>query len=142
MKRIDSIARFINGELSEEEQARFQRDIAADPELRDEVVQYDQFVRTARQVVDSQAEQRLDPFFADRLMKVISGNATRVSRQEEFANGLLRWFSPVAVTSLAVIVLLVFGSLTGSDRDSSSVTDSVLGLPAVTIANVYDLDYE
>ena len=141
MTRNEKLTRYILGDLSPEEERQFVAMMASDSSLRAEVSVARSLSVISKDVVAQEADRRLDPFFADRLMKVLSGNAAKQSYQEEFVDALVRWFSPVSVVSLAIIFLLVAGSLVGSQR-TQSVAESVFGLPAVTVANVYDIDFE
>ncbi|MCB0717345.1 MAG: hypothetical protein KDD65_02795 [Bacteroidetes bacterium] len=141
MNKDDFILRFLDGRLSVDERHEFD-EMMADPSFRQRVSFVRELSRSAKTTLSVEAEKRLDPFFTDRLMKTVNSQFAEKRVQEEFLTALLRWFSPMTAVSLIIIVLLVAGSLSGGKDLSRSVTESVFGLPAVTVANAYDLDYE
>lgn len=141
MNKDDFILRFLDGRLSVDERHEFD-EMMADPSFRHRVSFVRELSRSAKTTLSVEAEKRLDPFFTDRLMKTVNSQFAEKRVQEEFLTALLRWFSPMTAVSLIIIVLLVAGSLSGGKDLSRSVTESVFGLPAVTVANAYDLDYE
>ena len=142
----ERLLRLLDGALTPDEEARLRDDLARSPELRAELDEVKALRGLLQTTVRASTEQALKPFFADRLMRRLapaSQPLAATARDEEFFGSLLHLFRPVAVAG----VLLILGfaaynvALSGEYEAQASTTEAVLGLPPVTLATAYDLDF-
>ncbi len=104
----------------------------------------DDIARLLRPAVDSAAEESIKPFFVDRLMKAVA-SPTQVRRAgEDLFEAMFGLFRPVALASLLIIATLVgYNIRSASDSDVAvSVSESVLGLPSVSLVAAFELQEE
>lgn len=100
--------------------------------------------RALQRAAQNAAEHGLQPFFVDRVMKSIAAaKAVRLPAEEMF-EGLVGWFRPIAVASLLIIIGLIGFNLkeAATHELAVSVSESVLGLPAVSVETAFELNDE
>jgi hypothetical protein len=105
----------------------------------------DQEIQLSLQLAAMRAAERgVKPFFVDRVMRSVAvAKAARLPAEEMF-EGLVGWFRPIAVASLLIIIGLVgFNLKEASTHELAvSVSESVLGLPAVSVETAFELNDE
>ncbi|GIV62154.1 hypothetical protein GQ464_016835 [Rhodocaloribacter litoris] len=136
----EQLLRWLDGAMTPEEAAAWERRMAASPGLRARAEEMRQLRQTLQASVGAGAAQVLKPFFTDRLMRRLQPVASR-SREEAFAAALATLFRPVLVASLALIMVLAAYNLTfRADDAEQPAAEAVLGLPPVTLTAAYELD--
>ena len=91
--------------------------------------------------VDRGAADSIRPFFVDRVMKSIAVPQNVRVAGEELFEALVGWFRPVALASLIISLTLVgFNLKSASEFEiAATVSESVLGLPRVSVESAYEL---
>jgi hypothetical protein len=137
----DRMLRLIEGSLTEDAERELRDRIAASPELRREFERLNGTRQILRDTVRSSSERALRPFFTERLMSRL---ASRQSVEEELAGFLSRIFRPIAVAaSLLLVGLAIYNATLSSQYEvRGNAAESVLALPPVSSASVYDLDLQ
>lgn len=139
----DRLLAFLDGTMSNDEQAQLRSEIERSPELRTQIDELSDVRGLLREAVVADADAR-SPLLADRViqrMRSFDGNAESVA--DAFLSGIVRLFRPVALAAIVIIALLASYNLSYSDEYASELTtaESVLGLPPVTLATAYDVTY-
>jgi len=142
----ERLLQFLQGELTPEEEIRLQRELARLPALRDELAALETLQQLLRTTFQASSARALKPFFADRVMRRLASAARRLpvpSPEEEVFSLLLRLFRPVAIAGALIILGFATYNVTlaGAYDTQPSTTEAVLGLPPVTLATAYDLDF-
>ncbi len=90
------------------------------------------------------AEVSVRPFLADRVLKAVKTPNVVRSGADVWFDSLFAWFRPVALASLILIAVLVsYNVKSAAEYDLSvSLSESVLGLPPVTLETAYELTDE
>lgn len=140
----DRLLRLIQGDLSAEEVAQLRAEVERSPALRAELDELRALHGLLRTTVQASADDALQPFFADRLMRRLRPAPHRLAAPDEaFFEALLAWFRPVALAGLLLLFGLITYNVTLSNEYEAepSTTEAVLALPPVTLATAYDVDY-
>ncbi|WP_457653366.1 anti-sigma factor family protein [Rhodocaloribacter sp.] len=143
MKHEDTeqMLRRLEGRMTPEEARRWERRVAASPELRARADEWRALQSLLRTTVRESSEEALRPFFADRLMRRLRPPAA--ARAEAFAASLTAFFRPVALAGLLIIAMLVGYNVSSYAYEAEpSPTEAVLGLPPVTLATAFDSAYD
>ncbi len=143
MKHEDTeqMLRWLEGRMTPEEARRWERRVAASPELRARADEWRALRNVLRTTVRESSEAALRPFFTDRLMRRLRPPAA--ARAEAFAASLAALFRPVALAGLLVIAILVGYNVASYAYEAEpSATEAVLGLPPVTVATAFDAAYD
>lgn len=100
----------------------------------------DHLSRALRSMAETERDRSVGPMITDRIMRSIDGSRTAAWTPVDVMTGqLLRWFRPVVVAGLLLIILLAGFNLMSS-IEGETAADRLLGLPSVTVASVYDVD--
>lgn len=137
----DQLLRFLDGALPPEEAAAVQRALDASPALRDELATLRALRGSLRAA--THADDALQPFFTDRLMRRLAPAPARLSESEEFFGALVRLFRPVALAGLLLVLgFAAYNVNLAEDYEAEpTTTEAVLALPPVSLATAYDVDY-
>lgn len=143
----ERLLRLLDGTLTPEEKTRLHDDLARSPALRAELDDLKALRSLLQTTVRASSEQALKPFFADRLIRRLAPAGTRLAAtapDEEFFGSLLRLFRPVALAGLLLILGFALYNVTLADVYDAepTTTEAVLGLPPMTLATAYTLNFE
>lgn len=116
--------------LSDEEQVALNRGLETSAELREEQAK----LQKIRNLVSEQTATKFEPFFAGRVLHKIEALENK-QKERGIANWLTRMFPKVAVSGIAVIVLLVASTYF---MEGSFSLDTLLGIAEVATE---DADY-
>jgi len=133
MNELEMWLRLREGGLPEEERARFERRLEADPGLRARVDRLDAVAEALR----GEGKASFGPFFATRVAARIARSA--VGEGGERLYDSLKWAFPRLAAACLVLILGigVYSALAGGY--GGSVIDAVLGLPEATLATAFAL---
>jgi anti-sigma factor RsiW len=141
----DRLLRMVEGSLPADEEEEMRRRLAGSPELRREFDELQRLRWIMRAGVEETAGRSLRPLFSDRVMARLSAEDTTLATAspiDEMVEFLTRLFRPVLAVGLlfAVALALYNVNIASAYSEPGTITESVLGLPAVSSTAVYDLD--
>ena len=142
--RYDIILKYLEGDLSEEEGAAFEKQLAQSEELRKEVSQVHTVQKGLKEATNEMLEGAVRPFLADRVVRALDRENQHVeSISEDFFNQLVLVFRPIAIASVLLVLTLAFYNyqLSSEYETELSAGEALLALPPVSSASVYALDY-
>lgn len=142
MKRDDRdlLLALLDGTLRDDEEHALRARLARSPELRAELARLEGTRTILRTAVEHTAKRAVKPLLAERVMGRIA-RGEKVAAEDDGAGYLFRFFRPVLAVGLAVGAALAFYNVSISDQYAThgSVAETVLALPSVSTAAIYDL---
>jgi hypothetical protein len=129
-KMLDLLHRSFDQALTDAEQAELDARLADSPELRNQ----QQRLIDIRNLLQDGAADSFKPFFAARLMNKLKDVRTK---QEDFFGSLVWSCRLIGLTgALTVVALFAYNSI----EEKSISLDALLGLPAITLEDTWQLD--
>ena len=119
------VTRYLDGDLSDEEKATFDRLVKQNATLARRVHE----AKAIETLVAEAPTARFKPFFASRVVSRIT--AEQRSPSIEFADAIARLFPRIAAPAGAVAAFFMAGNVSAAAADVSFI-EAVLGMPAST----------
>lgn len=113
MNNVDHIIKYLSGEMNREEAGSFENNLAANQELKEE---FDQ-VSEAYRLIRDQLQERDEANFKRRLLEVMESPAK--GKKQASRPLQTRWYSLFALAASVALVLVIFLSQKGWDKQFS-----------------------